>query len=131
MGVNQWTQPVLKGVPDSYIFNLLYSEKLTGSLNQLPFPQIARSIVLRYAQAHAEAHTLKTIFKHVMPCPLSSKVIQTIAGLDKVGLEFNRAHLCRKGSLFSGISTKLKQEPHWVEKEIQKVFPHYLKPPVL
>ena len=56
------------------------------------------------------------------------KVTQGIEGLTKDGLEAMRAYLTGESHIFSGIARKFKSEPHFIEAEIQNIFPNYKRP---
>lgn len=125
------TQPVLKGLPDTYIFGLLYPSSKKTQMVSIPSPSMIKAIILRYAQAHAAALSLKNVFRHVMSFLIEEDMMMNINGTTKDGLEATRAYLCRKGYLFSGMSKKLKSDPDAIERDIKQVFPDYRRPPLL
>ncbi|MBF0288721.1 MAG: sigma-54-dependent Fis family transcriptional regulator [SAR324 cluster bacterium] len=126
----QIQQPVCKGIPDTYFFNLLYPSFLQqhGPIGLSP-KWIARSIVLRFAQCYASSATLKHIFQQTMDTLIDASLAQVIEGFDEDGLEMIRASLARKNAIFAGIPKRLKQDAQGIAKEIRQVFPDYVCPP--
>ncbi len=121
-------QPVTKGLPDSYLFNLLYPLPKKDELITISQPLIIKALILRYAQAHASAYSLKTVFNQIMTLLTDSKLASHIEGLQKNGLDAMHSYLCNR-ELFSGVATQLRNQPDIIEKEIQNVFPEYIRPP--
>ncbi len=121
-------RPVLKGLPDTYIFDILYPAHRRNDLMSLPGPHIIRALVLRYAQTHAAGVPLKKIFGRLMDLLFTPEVLPLVKGLNFDGLEGVRSCLCSKVHIFSGMSSKLKANPRLVEEEIRKVFPEYRNP---
>ncbi|MBF0278601.1 MAG: sigma-54-dependent Fis family transcriptional regulator [SAR324 cluster bacterium] len=122
------TQLVLKGLPDTYIFDILYPPAKRNELSLLSQQQLIRTIILRYAQTFATAKNLKGVFEEVMMFLIDETMKTLVAGLDKDGLEAVRACLCSKSHIFPGIASQLKVNPVQIEKEIKKVFPNYINP---
>ena len=122
------SQVVLKGLPDTYIFDILYPPAKRNELSLLSQQQLIRTLVLRYAQTYAPTTNLKGVFDDVMTLLIDQTLKNQVRGLDKDGLEALRACLCSKSHIFPGIASQLKVNPRQIEKEIQKVFPNYINP---
>lgn len=118
-------QLVLKGLPDTYIFDILYPPAKRNDLNLFSQQQLIRATILRYAQTFTSSKNLKGIFEHVMELLIDSGLQEQIRGLDKDGLEAMRACLCSKSHIFPRIASQLKVNPVGIEQEIQKIFPDY------
>ncbi len=125
---NTTSQLVLKGLPDTYIFDILYQPAKRNELSLISQQQLVRTLILRYAQVYAPGKSLKDIFKEVMAFLIDEQMIQHVAHLEKDGLEAVRACLCSKSHIFPGIASQLRVHPQQIENEIQKVFPHYVRP---
>ncbi len=123
-------QLVAKGLPDSYLFNLLYPPMRRNQLISVAPQHVIRALVLRYAQTYAPNKPLKRIFADVMPYFIDKQLADQIPGIPYDGIEAIRACLCSKVHVFSGISSKLKAYPPMITEEIQKVFPDYVPPSV-
>ncbi|MBF0287298.1 MAG: sigma-54-dependent Fis family transcriptional regulator [SAR324 cluster bacterium] len=122
------SQLVLKGLPDTYIFDILYQPAKRNELSLISQQQLIRTLILRYAQVYAPGKSLKEIFKEVMVFLIDENMVNRIDNLEKDGLEAVRACLCSKSHIFPGIASQLKVHPQRIESEIQKVFPHYVCP---
>ena len=118
-------QLVLKGLPDTYIFDILYPPAKRNELTLFSQQQLIRALILRYAQTHTASKNLKGVFEDVMELLIDPQLQRQIRGLDKDGLEAMRACLCSKSHIFPRIASQLKVNPTKIEKEIQQVFPHY------
>lgn len=118
-------QPVKRGLPDTYLFNLLYPAPKRNEVHGPQLHQMARSVILRYARLPSSPKTLKSVFQQTMTFLIDSDLQKMIKGLDKDGLEATRAYLTGESQIFYGVSQKLKKMPEWVAYEIQQTFPNY------
>lgn len=119
-------QPVLKGLPDTYIFDILYPPAKRSSIGVHSPQQLVRALILRYAQACVPSRSLKGIFEDVMTFLVDPVMSRSVKGLNKDGLEAMRACLCSKSHIFPGVASQLKVNPRYIAEEIQKVFPNYV-----
>ncbi len=117
------TQPVLRGLPDTYFFNILYPPPKQNNLYSVFPQQVIKIIILRYAQTHASTKSLKKIFEQTMSFLIDPTIVKEIHGLTKDGLEATRAYLTGENHIFFGLSRKIKSEPEFIQMEIQKIFP--------
>ncbi len=119
------TQLLLKGLPDTYLFNLLYPPAKRNQSITISPPHIIRALVLRYAQTQTSIKPLKKIFAEVMEFLTTEHLQRQYPILPTDGIEAMRGFLCSKVHIFSGYSRQLKRSPELVEEEIRKVFPMY------
>ncbi|MBF0278491.1 MAG: sigma-54-dependent Fis family transcriptional regulator [SAR324 cluster bacterium] len=118
-------QPVLKGLPDTCLFNLLYPASRRSQSITISAQHIIRALVLRYAQSRPKGIPLKKVFAEVMDFITHPKHQQQFPILPADGVEAMRGLLCSKVHIFSGYSRQLKRFPEDVADEIRKVFPGY------
>ena len=116
---------VTKGLPDSYLFNLLFPPPQRYEPISISQAHIIRALVLRYALGFTSNKPLKKIFSEVMPILIDPPLTKQFTYLPYDGLEALRSCLSSKVHVFSGISSKLKANRPLVIEEIQKVFPDY------
>ena len=121
-------QPVKKGLPDTYLFNLLYRNRHRNQTISISPQHIIRALVLRYAQMDTPVRPLKKVFDDLMDFLVDEDIVQLFPYLPHDGLEAMRGCLCSKAHVFSGFSSKLKANPNLVAQEIRKVFPDYSLP---
>lgn len=119
-------QDVLKGLPDTYLFKLLYPHSKAVSSNT----KIIQALVLRYILDHKQTSNLKSVFQQLMPPLVDEEVALRTLGLRAqnrcyTGTDALRAYLCSKPELFYGISSELKRNPQSILHRIQDVFPDY------
>ena len=125
---NQVHQPVKKGLPDTYLFNLLYRNRHRNQTISISPQHIIRALVLRYAQMDTPVRPLKKVFDDVMEFLIDEEVVEQFPYLPHDGLEAMRGCLCSKAHVFSGFSSRLKANPNLVAQEVRKVFPDYSLP---
>ncbi len=118
-------QPVKKGLPDTYLFNLLYPTRHRNQTISISQQHVIRALVLRYAQLDVPPRPLKKIFSEVMDFLVDDELMNQGCELPHDGLEAMRGCLCSKAHVFSGFSSKLKANPDLVHAEILKVFNQY------
>ncbi len=121
-------QPVKKGLPDTYLFNLLYRNRHRNQTISISPQHVIRALVLRYAQMDTPVRPLKKVFDDLMDFLIEDETVQQFEYLPHDGLEAMRGCLCSKAHVFSGFSSKLKANPNLVAQEIRKVFPDYQLP---
>ena len=95
-------QPVLRGLPDTYLFNILYPPPQWHEITPHFPQQMMRATILRYAQTHAPSQSLKGVFKQVMTFLIDQRMAHAINGLSKDGLEAMRAYLTGESHIFFG-----------------------------
>ena len=125
---HQVYQPVKKGLPDTYFFNLLYRNRHRNQTISISPQHIIRALVLRYAQMDTPVRPLKKVFDNVMEFLIDEEVVEQFPYLPHDGLEAMRGCLCSKAHVFSGFSSRLKANPNLVAQEVCKVFPDYSLP---
>ena len=125
---HQVYQPVKKGLPDTYFFNLLYRNRHRNQTISISPQHIIRALVLRYAQMDTPVRPLKKVFDNVMEFLIDEEVVEQFPYLPHDGLEAMRGCLCSKAHVFSGFSSRLKANPNLVAQEVRKVFPDYSLP---
>ncbi len=118
-------QPILKGLPDTYLFNLLYPSAQRRHSIAISPQHIIRALILRYAQIQPKVKPLKKIFAEVMDFVTPLNLQQQYPVLSTDGVEAMRGFLCSKVHIFSGYSRQLKRSPELIASEIRKVFPLY------
>lgn len=118
-------QPVKKGLPDTYLFNLLYPTRHRNQTISISQQHVIRALVLRYAQLDIPPRPLKKIFGEVMEFLVDEEMVGSLHVLPHDGLEAMRGCLCSKAHVFSGFSSKLKANPDLIRGEILKVFSGY------
>jgi len=118
-------QPVVKGQPDTYLFNLLYPPQKRNDLSPFPSQRLIRALLLRYALNRSGSGTLKSVFEQTMTYLMEEEMVSLVEGLTVTGLEAMRAYLCGADHIFSGMARKLKSETNIVEAEIRSFFPEY------
>ena len=118
-------QRVSKGLPDTYLFNLLYPPARKNDLTNFSQQRIIRAAVLRYALNHASSSTLKSVFEQTMSFLIDQELAGMVNGLSSWGLEAMRAYLCGADHVFSGMARKLKSEQEMIKQEIRTVFPSF------
>jgi DNA-binding NtrC family response regulator len=118
-------QPVLKGLPDTYIFNLLYPPIRKSDLSSAAPQRVVRATLLRYILENAPTSTLKSVFDRTLSFLIDSEITGLVEGLSVSGLEAVRAYLCGADHIFSGVARKLKNTPEVIEQEIRTVFPNF------
>ncbi|MGK5091475.1 sigma-54 dependent transcriptional regulator [Deltaproteobacteria bacterium TL4] len=118
-------QPVLKGLPDTYIFDLLYPPAKKHESDPLSPQLMIRALVLRYAQEKSTSKNLKRIFGEIMSFLITAEMVRKISGLEHDGLEAVRACLCSNSHLFARNASQLKTNPEAVAQLIRKIFLNY------
>ncbi len=118
-------QPIYKGLPDTYLFNLLYPVTRKNRLVSHNPQRIVRATVLRYALEENRFTSLKSVFDRTMSMLIDKEVAEGIEGLTTWGLEAVRAYLCGADHIFAGLASQLKNEPDLVRKELSAVFTNY------
>lgn len=121
-------QQVLKGLPDTYIFDILYPKVKRIAWDQLPPRMLIRATILRYAQVHAYQKSLKTILGEILTVMVDESLASQLSGVRQDGIEAMRAYLSSPSHIFAGIPTQLRVNPEFIEKEIQKAYPGYSRP---
>ncbi|MBF0289960.1 MAG: sigma-54-dependent Fis family transcriptional regulator [SAR324 cluster bacterium] len=121
-------QPMLKGLPDTYLFNLLYPPAKRNQSIAISPQHMIRALVLRYAQMQPSIKPLKKIFAEVMGFLTTENLKQQYPILPNDGVEAMRGFLCSRVHVFSGYSRLLKRSPELIADEIHKVFPMYQYP---
>lgn len=121
-------QQVLKGLPDTYIFDILYPKVRKMAWDQLPPRMLMRATILRYAQMHAYQKSLKSVLGEILTVIVDEKLAGQLSDIRQDGLEAIRACLASPSHIFAGIPTQLRVNPEFIEKEIQKAFPGYTRP---
>lgn len=119
-------QDVIKGLPDTYLFKLLYPHSKAASSTT----KILQALVLRYILDHDQTLNLKSVFQQLMPPLVDEEVALRTLGLRAqarcyTGTDALRAYLCSKQTLFYGIASELKRNPQSILHRIQDVFPDY------
>ncbi len=125
VGPNTVLQQVLKGLPDTYLFDIFYQPAKRSDLSSISQQQLIRAILLRYAQTVVPSKSLKAVFEDTMAVLTEPNLVSKIEGLNKDGIEAIRACLCSKSHIFSGLASQLRVNPPYIEQEIRKVFPQY------
>ncbi|MFH2132937.1 MAG: sigma-54 dependent transcriptional regulator [bacterium] len=118
-------QPVLKGLPDTYLFNLLYPPTRKSDLTVFSPQRVIRALLLRFLLDRAPAGTLKSIFAQTMTFLTDRDTATLVEGLSTWGLEAMRAYLCGADHIFAGVARKLRNDPGQIIEEIRTFFPDY------
>ncbi|MBF0286262.1 MAG: sigma-54-dependent Fis family transcriptional regulator [SAR324 cluster bacterium] len=121
-------QPVLKGLPDTYIFDILYPKVRSIAWDHISPRWLMRATILRYAQIHASQKSLKSVLGEVLSFLVDPSLAKLLNGLRQDGQEAVRACLTSPSHIFAGIPTRLRVHPDFIEQEIQKIYPHYSRP---
>jgi hypothetical protein len=119
-------QDVLKGLPDTYLFKLLFPHGKAASTNT----KTIQALVLRYVLEHASEYTLKAVFQQLMPPLINEDLALKTDGLRingqvYTGTDALRAYLCSKQQLFYGIASEIKRNPDAIFHRIEEIFPDY------
>lgn len=127
-GIPVVLQPVIKGQPDTYLFNILYPPPKRRDLGILSAPRIVRALLLRFALTHARTGSLKSVFERTMSFLMDESRVSQIDGLTSDGLEAMRAYLCGADHIFAGMARRLKSQPEAIALGIQEIFPAFRLP---